>query len=313
MFSFLKGRVNAKFGAFLCVLILLVFTAGFTALFIILFRDEAAAGVASILSKWPTLGNKLSNINLGSWLEKIPFLNQFSDLSDSLNLSTMVNNSLQLGVGSILTLIKKGIGNISLAAVHFLLILFLMFFLYLDGPNLLKKINDLIPLGDRETKELFDEIVNVSRATAVSTLVIGIIEGTYGSILFLIFRLPSPVFWGFVMILISMIPLIGTNAVLIPAGIILIITGRWVSGLLLIVSGVIGISLSQYLLKPKLLGNRTGLHPALILLSILGGLIWLGLIGFLVGPMIASLFIVIWNQFGIRFREELTSKNLPRD
>jgi len=187
-----------------------------------------------------------------------------------------------------------------------------MYFLYLNGPVLLKRVSDLIPLGDEDTDELLKEIVNITRATAISTVVIGVVEGFFGSILFYIFRLPSPILWGILMMIVSMIPLIGTNIILIPTGVILIATGRWTAGLLIIILGFAGISASQYVLKPKLLGGRSGLHPAIVLLSILGGLIWLGVIGFLVGPLIAALFIVIWNQFGKRFKEELDQKNLPR-
>jgi len=313
MFTQFDRKLNSKLAALFCVLIVLVVVAGFATLFIMVFTAEASQGYTNLVSRLPELSGRLSAINVGNLLDQIPLLNQFSHFSESFDLSTIIGDSLEIGVDSIVSLIKKGVTNISLSVVHFLLILFIMYFLYLEGPKLLNRVNDLIPLGDKETSELFGEIVKVSRATVVSTLVIGIIEGVYGSILFLIFGLPAPVFWGFVMLLVSMVPAIGTNAVLIPAGIILILTGKWISGLLIIIFGAAGISLSQYLLKPKLVGDRTGLHPVLVLLSIFGGLIWLGLVGFLVGPMIASLFIVIWNQFGSRFRKELEGKNRQQE
>ncbi|HBE00889.1 MAG TPA: hypothetical protein DC049_00225, partial [Spirochaetia bacterium] len=65
----------------------------------------------------------------------------------------------------------------------------------------------------------------------------------------------------------------------------------------------------QNLLKPKLLGDRAGLHPAFVLLSVIGGIYWLGIIGFIVGPLLTTLFLVIWNQFGIRFKHELEMRN----
>jgi predicted PurR-regulated permease PerM len=153
----------------------------------------------------------------------------------------------------------------------------------------------------------------MTSATMVSTLIIGIIEGLFGGILFLIFGLPSPVLWGVVMLIVSMIPLVGTNVIIVPAGIVMIASGRYFAGIVIIILGLVGITLSQNLLKPKLLGNRSGLHPALVLISTLGAIIWIGVIGFLVGPLMASLFIVVWNQFGFKYREELDSRNSSKE
>ena len=68
----------------------------------------------------------------------------------------------------------------------------------------------------------------------------------------------------------------------------------------MILLGLGGVAITQNVVKPKLLGDRTGLNPALALLATIGGIAWLGLIGFLVGPLLASLFIVVWQQFGKR-------------
>lgn len=107
----------------------------------------------------------------------------------------------------------------------------------------------------------------------------------------------------------SMIPLIGTNLVLIPAGALTILAGRPVAGILIIVAGAVGVAITQNVIKPQLLGERSGLHPALALLSTIGGIAWLGLIGFLVGPVLAALFVVVWRQFAQRYRRLLEGKN----
>ena len=110
-----------------------------------------------------------------------------------------------------------------------------------------------------------------------------------------------------------MIPLIGTNLVLVPAGAILILTGRIFAGSAVIVLGLAGVAVTQNLIKPKLLGDRSALNPALALLATIGGILWLGLIGFLVGPLLASLFIVVWQQFGKRYRTELSMKDVEHE
>lgn len=107
-----------------------------------------------------------------------------------------------------------------------------------------------------------------------------------------------------------MIPLIGSNLIIIPAGIATVIGGRPAAGIIVAIAGIIGVAITQNIVKPKLLGDRTGLHPALALLSTIGGIAWLGLIGFLVGPVLAALFIVVWRQFAKRYRNLLEGKDL---
>jgi predicted PurR-regulated permease PerM len=174
---------------------------------------------------------------------------------------------------------------------------------------MLHRIYDTLPVSNTELDELTREAVNTTAATLISTVIIGLIEGTFGALLFIIFGLPSPFLWGVVILILSMIPMIGTNLVLAPAGIILALSGSLFSGLLLVLLGLAGVSFTQNVLKPKLLGERAGLHPAVVLLATLGGIAWLGLIGFLIGPLLASLFIVVWRQFGKRYQHELSMKN----
>ena len=108
----------------------------------------------------------------------------------------------------------------------------------------------------------------------------------------------------------SMIPLIGSNLIIIPAGLTVMLGGRPLAGLFIILAGVVGVAVTQNVVKPKLLGDRTGLHPALALLATLGGIAWLGLIGFLVGPVVASVFIVVWRQFARRYQRLLQNKDI---
>ena len=312
LYDTLSRKLKRPFASFLSVLIFFVITAGFLTLLGFLFAQEAADGFAAVKRLLPQVKKWLTDNSSLEFLKNIPVLNSLSRYAESLKLGDTLSQLLKAGTETLINFTTRSFAGLSRGILHFILILFLMYFLYLNGPVLLKRVSDLIPLGDEETDELLKEIVNITRATAISTVVIGVIEGFFGCILFYIFKLPSPILWGLLMMIVSMVPLIGTNIILIPTGIILIATGRWTAGLLIIILGFAGISASQYVLKPKLLGGRSGLHPAIVLLSILGGLIWLGVIGFLVGPLIAALFIVIWNQFGKRFKEELDRKNLPR-
>jgi predicted PurR-regulated permease PerM len=167
---------------------------------------------------------------------------------------------------------------------------------------------EVLPVANRELEEITDEAQRTTSATLISTLAIGLVEGTFGSVLFALFGLPAPLLWGVIILIISMIPMVGTNLVLVPAAVVVMLQGRILAGLAMMLIGLGGVTVSQNVLKPALLGGRSGLHPAIVLLATIGGLAWLGLIGVLVGPILASLFIVVWRQFGMRYEEELEGK-----
>jgi predicted PurR-regulated permease PerM len=192
---------------------------------------------------------------------------------------------------------------------HLFIICFLIYFLYIDGLKLLKKIMYLSPLDDKEEQLLIDEIINITDATLLGTLFVGVIEGFYGAIVFYFLGIPSPVFWGVVIMILSVIPIVGAIFIMVPAGLFLLISGSWTSGMVLIVLAYVGTAITQSYIKPRFVSRRAGPHPALIFLSTLGGLAWFGPIGFIVGPVLTSLFIAIWTQFGNKYNKELESWN----
>jgi len=201
--------------------------------------------------------------------------------------------------------------NISYFILHFCIILFLMYYAIIDGKQLIKKIQFLIPLRDEDEKEFYLKLEQVTDALILNTFVIGLIEGTYGAILFAILGIPSPFFWGTVMAFCSIIPFVGANSVFLPAAIIEFIMGNYIKGTILLVLGVGVIFVNQHIVKNRLDGSRSGMHPALVFIGCFGGMLWMGIIGFLAGPVIVALFTVIWGQFGKRFEKSLIVFNNP--
>ena len=279
----------------------------------ILVYSEAVAGYAAVVEGLPGLATRLNEVALLDWLSDVPIVGQYADSLQTVELSELFRNAISATSNFVLTATQRSFVSVSAATANFLLVLLLMFFMFSGGRSLATGIYDVIPMPNRELREIADDARRTTTATLISTFLIGVVEGSYGAILFLIFGLPSPFIWGVVIMVLSMIPLIGTNLVLVPAGAILILTGRVFAGFAVIVLGLAGVAVTQNLIKPKLLGDRSALNPALALLATIGGILWLGLIGFLVGPLLASLFIVVWQQFGKRYRSELSLKNVEHD
>ena len=188
-------------------------------------------------------------------------------------------------------------------ALRGVVVIYLVIYLLIDGEKLIQYVYRMLPLDRIHARELLQRASNTLDATVLGTLFIGVIEGAFGAALFALFGFPSPTLWGLVMVIMSVLPLLGINVIVVPAGIIAIILGDVGRGIGLIAVGVAGTVVSQNMIRPKLVGDRAGLHPALVLVSTLGGLVWLGLIGFIVGPVIATLAVILWEQFAVRHED----------
>jgi predicted PurR-regulated permease PerM len=139
--------------------------------------------------------------------------------------------------------------------------------------------------------------------------VIGAIQGLLGGLAFWIAGVPSPAIWGLIMILLSIIPMIGSTIVWLPAGIILLLVGDVWQGIFILSVGVGVISVIDNILRPKLVGKDTQMHPLLIFFATLGGIAFFGLPGFIIGPIIVSLFMALSEIYSIEFRDQLKEYN----
>ena len=279
----------------------------------VLVYSEAVEAYSALANRLPELTSFLGDISILDWVSRVPLLTNYVGEIDSLALSDLIRDAVSLGSNFIITATQRSFVSVSTALIHFALVLLLMFFLFSGGRKMVVAIYNVLPIPNRELREIAEEMRRTTSATLISTVLIGLIEGSYGAILFLIFGLPSPFLWGLIIMILSMIPVIGTNLVLVPAGIVMAVSGRVFAGIALVILGLAGVAITQNVVKPKLLGDRSGLHPALVLLATIGGIAWLGLVGFLVGPLVASLFLVVWQQFGKRYRSELDSQNAEGD
>lgn len=273
---------------------------------------EILGGYAYISENWPELTRQLPEVEILAFTEQIPFLAETIGELDlqTLQLNEIVRNALSASSDFLVSLTQRSFANITSALLNLLIFFILYFFMLADGERLLQQIRELLPLSTHEVDRISRSATDIIVATLITTVGLGVIEGSFGALYFSLFGLPSPFLWGMVMVIFSIIPMIGANFVMIPAGILLIATGSIGRGLLLIVLSTTTVTVTQNVIRPAVLGERSGLHPGLVLLSTLGGLSLFGLVGFLVGPLLAALFVVIWTEFGDRFRQELARRDV---
>ncbi|MDD5322479.1 MAG: AI-2E family transporter [Methylococcales bacterium] len=187
--------------------------------------------------------------------------------------------------------------NILNLIIQVSLAFYILFFLLRDGQLLLRKLISLVPIGDRIEIELFERFTSVARATVKGGLIVAVIQGSIGGLLFWFIGIPAAFLWGMLMIVLSLLP-IGSTLVWGPAAVILFLQGQTLKAVILLTVGILAIGLADNFLRPRLIGKDSKMSDYLVLVSTLGGLAWFSLTGFILGPIIAALFITCWDILG---------------
>lgn len=224
---------------------------------------------------------------------------------DKIDWQASIQESIKAAATLLATVINKASKGTFQLLVNLFLTFFAMYYLFRDGDKLIQRLKYLSPLADKYKEELFIRFISVSRATIKGTVVVGLIKGFIGGLTFWIFGISSPILWGVVMAILSIVPMLGAWLVMYPAALIMMLMGHiWQGVALFLISAVI-ISSVDNILQPRLVGRSSGLHDLLIFFSTLGGISMFGVMGFIVGPIIAALFVSILDVYSIEFKSQL--------
>ena len=190
------------------------------------------------------------------------------------------------------------IGQITLELiVRLFVMLYLLFFLLRDGDELFRIIKDAIPLRAEQQRAVFKKFATVIRATVKGTIVVAVVQGALGGLIFWFLGVRAPLLWAVLMAFLSLLPAVGAALVWLPVAIYFVATGAVWQGLVLMAYGVLVIGLVDNLLRPILVGTDTKMPDYVVLISTLGGIEIFGMNGIVLGPMIAAMFIVVWDLF----------------
>lgn len=188
--------------------------------------------------------------------------------------------------------------------VSLALMLYLTFFFLRDGESLLALVVRALPLGDKREYLLLRKIGEVTNATVKGNLVVAAVQGALGGFIFWVLDVQAALLWAVVMFFASLLPSVGSALIWGPVAIYFLATGAIWSGIVLITFGALVIGLIDNLLRPILVGRSTQIPDYLVLFSTLGGITIFGLNGFVLGPLIAGVFIVFWDIFIREFNPE---------
>jgi len=244
-----------------------------------------------------------SPTTLSVLLEKIPYYEQILPYRD-----IIIQKAGQL-VGTLSSFLIDSLSSFTKLTIHAIfssiIMLYVMFYFLNMGNVLLEKILFFLPLDDRDEQKLLSRFTSVARATIKGTLIIGIMQGTICSAAFAIAGIEGPVFWGSLMAVMSIVPAFGTAIIWFPALIILALMGDFTGVIILaVLCGAIAGNLDN-IVRPRLVGKDTEMHDLFVLFGTLGGISMFGLLGIIIGPIVAALFITIWEIYGDAFKDYL--------
>ena len=181
--------------------------------------------------------------------------------------------------------------------VSFGIMLYLLFFFLRDGAELVRKVRTAVPLEETHKRRLQLKFNRVVRATVKGNLVVAVTQGALGGAIFWFLDIPSALLWAVLMGFLSLLPAVGAGIVWAPVAVYFLLSGMIWQGVVLGLFGVFVIGLVDNVLRPILVGKDTRMPDYMILISTLGGLAVFGLNGFVIGPLIAALFMSSWALF----------------
>lgn len=244
-------------------------------------------------------------LNFGAYFQQVvtalpPWMSSFLEnvgLKDASELKDMLSNGALQGSQLIATQALSIGQNTFEFIVSFGIMLYLLFFLLRDGAVLSVRIKHAIPLSLEHKRLLLSKFTTVVRATVKGNVAVAATQGALGGLIFSFLGIQGALLWGCVMAFLSLLPAVGASLIWAPVAIYFLFTGAIWQGLTLTAFGVLVIGLVDNLLRPLLVGKDTQLPDYVVLISTLGGMVLFGLNGFVIGPVIAALFIAAWDLF----------------
>lgn len=306
LFSPLHAKIEARLkhpnlGALVSVLTSALVVAAPAAFVVQSLIQQAAASAASIQSRITSgaiqrlLDAHPSIAPLGRWIEQQIHLPAMTG-----NLATWLGN-----VGA--TFARGSVAEV----IEIVLTFYLLFYFLRDRRAAGRLLYEWLPLTDAETDRLIGRVTDTVHATIYGTVAVASVQGFLGGLMFWFLGLPTPLLWGLVMGLLSIVPVLGAFVVWIPAAVFLALQGDWAKAIVLTAWGAVVVGGIDNVLRPMLVGHRLRLHTVPAFISMIGGLFLFGPSGFILGPLVVTvtmLLMEIWKA-----RNAARDQNIPQD
>ncbi len=211
-------------------------------------------------------------------------------------LKALLTNSLGKGTEFVVNITTKALLALPSLIFNLFIMFFIMYYVFKDGTSLVDKVKQMLPLRKQRQEALISQFNEVATAVIHGTVIVAIIQGVLAGLGFYLFGVPSPVTWGIITFVVSLVPFLGAFIIWLPASLLIMFNGYYsgdafilLRGIGLFIYGMLLISSIDNILKPRIIGKRANIHPALVFLGIVGGVNFFGIVGVIVGPVIIAM------------------------
>ena len=273
------GATRAAALSTVCVTVLLIVPA---ILLATLFAREAVAASRS-------LEQALVQEHAGKFAQAWHWIaSHVPGVNPDLDVLQVVRETAQKQVGAVAQQIGTVLRNVAVFVFDLFVMVFALFYLFRDGGEIMRGVRQLLPFEREHREGMLAQARELISASVTTSLIIAAIQGVLGGVAFLLVKLPTPLFWGVAMAFFSLVPVVGSGLIFVPAALWLAFNGHWVSALVLvgICAGVSAVA--DNLVRPLLLGGRTELSGLVIFISVLGGVSVFGMLGLVLGPILVA-------------------------
>jgi predicted PurR-regulated permease PerM len=291
--AFPKWRNLAAFSTVVVVVVMVLIPVGVVIASLV---DQGGELVQRVQSGEINLAHPLQQLKaaLPAWAASL------SDRLAGIDLTALKErlSSLVVPAGQQLAGHAINIGQLTVEFVASLLVmLYLLFFFLRDGDELNERIRDALPLRASHTAEILNAFTLAVRGTIKGIILVAMIQGALGGMIFWLLGLTAPLLAGAIMALLSLLPVLGSALVWAPVGLYLLVAGSVTKGLILLAFGTFVIGLADNFLRPILVGQSIRMPSYVVLLATLGGLATFGANGFVIGPLVAAMFLTAWHIY----------------
>jgi predicted PurR-regulated permease PerM len=280
-------------------------------IFIVLVTIPLIIALNSLAIEMFNLGNRISNIDFQS-IESLQCESDnllcisFNKLIDGEFIDKIINDTLIQSISLTRNYIGGMLMKIPSFMINIFIIIFMMYYLMIDGKKFIRRIYSFLPIDDKHKKIIIIKLQKSMNGIIYGNILIGLIQSVLCGIAFYFFGIKAPILWAVITFILSFIPMIGASIIWFPAASYIIISslmnsnvlGVW-KGISLILYGFFIISSVDTIIRPKLVSNKAKIHPLLVLLGIIGGIAVFNVAGIIIGPLIIGLFITLFELFEI--------------
>ena len=300
LYKLVYSRLSMKTVSALLVTVLVLLLLTVPSFFVINKLSTEVSVAFVIVKQYIEGGSRAVKCEGSGLCELIP-----KNLKDaSPKVKAVLTNTLGRGTEYIVNRTTQTVLSLPSIFLHLFIVFFIMYYMFKDGEKFIDKLKNGLPLSKHRQDAIIDQFNHVASAVLYGTVIVALLQALLAGVGFFLFGVPSPVIWAIITLVVSLVPFLGPIVIWLPASALLMLSGYYsgeglvlLRGIGLFFYGMLIVSGIDNVLKPRLIANRAKVHPALVLLGIIGGINFFGIVGFVIGPVVLAMLATAFETY----------------